>query len=236
MKLMLKAGIAMLGALAIVATVAGVASAHYVLTPGEVPPDTAVITGEQIEHEVEGVENNYFQIGTKSKFTCENEKTKYVGTSEKTEVTDLTVHPTYAGCKVSNVEVKVDTKGCDYTLTAETNATGHGIVHLICEEGKDIQITIPSANCTVTIHPQTPTSGGVVYTNTEGTPDDIHATATVEGITYEVKNPGPTTLCTAAAGANGTEANNAKLITKITLRAYEDNGLPEGNQVKLTVD
>jgi hypothetical protein len=244
MKRNLKAlGLVLAATFAFSAMAASAASAHWVFTP-EVKP--AVITGEQIEHIVEGKEANYLEItGKKSRVHCN--KAKYDGTTEALETEDVTVHPTYSECSATGgFATTVDTKGCDFTLTGETDSEKHGKTHLICETGSDISVTIPSINCTITIHEQTPTAGGVTYTNNG---KHVDATATITGITYEVLNPEERVLCTAAAGKNHAEANDSDLLTKITVKAFKDNGnsgtgtltnegitLNEGAEVGIKVD
>jgi hypothetical protein len=246
MKRNLKAlGLVLAATFAFSAMAASAAQANWVFTP-EVKP--AVIEGEQIMHkQTNGEEGNYFEItGKKSKVRCTG--AKYLGTTEALETEDVTVHPTYTGCSTATggFPVTVDTKGCDFTLTGETDASKRGKVHLICETGSDISITIPSINCTITIHEQTPTAGGVTYTQ-NGT--HVDATAEVTGITYEVLNPEERVLCTAAAGKNKAEANDSDLLTKITVVAFEDKGtegtgtltneglkLKEGAAVGLKID
>jgi hypothetical protein len=237
-------GLVLAAAFALSAMVASAAQANWVLTPEKA---NAVITGEQIEHKLaNGEEGNYFEItGKKSKVRCK--KALYDATTEVLETEDVTAHPTYSECSATGgFAATVDTKGCDFTLTGETDTEKHGKTHLICETGKDISITIPSINCTITIHEQTPTAGGVTYTNNG---KHVDATATVTGITYEVLNPEERVLCTAAAGKNKAEANDSDLLTKITLKAFEDKGnsgtgtltnegitLNEGAEIGLKVD
>jgi hypothetical protein len=216
---MLKMGLVLMAALGLGAVGASGASANWVLTP-EVKP--AVITGERIEHKLaNGEEGNYFEItGKKSKVRCK--RVSLEGTTEALETEDVTVHPKYSECSATGgFALTVDTKGCDLTLTGETDSEKHGKTHLICETGSDISVTIPSINCTITFHEQTPTAGGVTYTNNG---KHVDATATITGITYEVLNPEERVLCTAAAGKNKAEGNDADLLAKFTLKAFKDNG------------
>jgi hypothetical protein len=245
---MLKTGLVLMAALGLGAVGASGASATLVLTPGVKP---AVITSEQIPHQVEGKETNYFEItGKKSRVQCK--KVIGVGTTEELEVIAGVGHTVFSECSATGgFAATVDVKGCDLLATGETNAEGAPIGHVICETGKAIEVTIPSINCTLVFHEQTPTSGGgFSYINKEtNNPDDVEGTMTMKGITYEVKNPEERVLCTAALGKNKAEGNDADLIESATLRAYEDKGTSgtgtltnegltfnEGAQVKLTVD
>jgi hypothetical protein len=222
---MLKTGLVLMAALGLGAVGASGASATLVLTPGVKP---AVITSEQIPHQVEGKETNYFEItGKKSRVQCK--KVIGVGTTEELEVIAGVGHTVFSECSATGgFAATVDVKGCDLLATGETNAEGAPIGH-----------------------EQTPTSGGgFSYINKEtNNPDDVEGTMTMKGITYEVKNPEERVLCTAALGKNKAEGNDADLTESATLRAYEDKGTSgtgtltnegltfnEGAQVKLTVD
>ncbi len=208
-------------------TVDVIESSHYLLTLGTPPITHAVLTGEQIAHE----KGNKLEITSRgTRVECKT--VTYEGTVEEGSVADVNVTPKYEGCTANGeLEAKVDVNGCTITLTGETNGSKEGIVHLLCPEGKKIEITIPGISCTLVLHEQTPTSGGVTYTNKEGIPDDIEATANLGGITYE--RIGTSTGCVAAAPKEG---NDATLLSKATLRAYEDIEGKEGEQADLTVD
>jgi hypothetical protein len=212
MKLKSKVGLALLVAVALSAVTASAASATSLLTPNVSP---AVVTGEQIP--AEGEAENRFEITSKgTKLRCPGEK--YVGTTEGVEVSEVAMHPTFSECTVAGLAATVDTTGCDLTLTEESE--GSGKVHVICESGKAIEITIPSISCTIKIHEQTPTAGGASYAFVGGSsPTDVDATVALEGITYERVGTG--VLCKAAAPSEG---NDAVLHSRITLRAYEYKG------------
>jgi hypothetical protein len=230
-------GLALAAVFAFSAVAASAASAHYVFTPGANP---AIVTGSQIG----GKATNFFQItSTGAKVECEH--ADYIGTTEGLEVNEVKVHPTYTECSaLGSFAATIDTKGCDYLLTGETDLEEHGKVHVICNAGKSIQITIPSINCTLKVHEQTPTEGGLKYNNIAGSPGDIEAIATVKGVTYERVGTG--VLCAAGASSEG---NDGDLTSKITIKSFNDNGCTgnfnlteeegsctEGAQVTPTVD
>jgi hypothetical protein len=223
-------GIALAAVFAMSAVAASGASAHYIFTPGASP---AWITGTQIAHTA----GNKLEIGENvARVECNNAHFK--GTSEGTEPSQVTVTAEYEECTTHasgiNAASTVDMNGCAYILTGETTDGTHGIVHIECPGTNVIEVTTPSVNCTVKVKAQTPTSGGISYENTfpTGEKDDVDATATVEGITFE-RSGG--IIC--AASGIPSEGNNAKLLEKITIRAYKDTGPtnPEGEQVNLTV-
>ena len=224
----LKVGFALIAVLALSAVAAGAAQAEYTLTPAVSP---ATILGEQIKHE----KGNKFEITAKgTKIECPNGTTTFEATTEAKSVTDVTVkanYPAKACLATGGLVATIDTNGCTYTLTGETNGTGQGIIHLVCPEGKAVEVTIPEDNCTIKVHGpnQTPTSGGITYTNNEANkPDDVEATIEAKGITYE--RVGTTAGCIASVPKEG---NDLDLLTKITLRAFEDKD--GGPQVNLTV-
>jgi hypothetical protein len=230
----LKVGIAALVVCAIGATAASSASAHYVFTPGANP---AILTGARIG----GGAENFLELTSRgTKTECEG--LSFIGTTEGLEVNEVKVHPTYSGCKAFGIAATIDTKGCDFLLTGETDVEEHGKVHVICNAGKSIEVTIPSINCTLKYHEQTPTEGGLTYHNIAGNPGDIEATVTVKGITYERIGNG--VLCAAGSPSEG---NDADLTAKITIKSFQDNGCTgdlteetlsciEGAQVSASVD
>jgi hypothetical protein len=234
----MKGNLILLGALCLVSMVAAAgvaasASASYVLTPGANP---AILTGSQIG----GKATNVLEITSRgTKVECEG--ASYIGTTEGTEVTEVKVHPTYTGCAAFGIAATIDTKGCDLLLTGETDAEKHGRVHVICNVGHVIEITIPTISCTLKIHEQTPTEGGLTYRNVVVGPSDVEATASIKGITYERVGNG--VLCAAGAPSEG---NDTDLSTKVTVKSFEDKGCTgnlteetlscsEGSQVGLVV-
>jgi hypothetical protein len=230
----LKVGIVVLAALALSATATSGASAHYVFTPGISP---AIGTGSPIG----GKATNFLEITSRgTKMACEG--ITAIGTTEGLEVNEIKLHATLGGCEAFGIAATVDTNGCDLLLTGETDAEEHGKAHLICNAGKAIEITIPSISCTLKIHEQTPTEGGVKYNNIAGNPSDVEAIVTVKGITYERVGNG--VLCAAGAPSEG---NDADLTGKATVKSFEDKGCTgnlteetfsctEGAQVSASVD
>lgn len=203
---------------------------------GEVNPDQVIITGEGGEDVfrpgpegpevicsktvVEGTEDTEGRTSdvNEKAFTHNNNGTKTITS------TSITLTPTYSGCKLGNLNAVVDTDGCHYRFTAETVGE-HGRVHVECEAGKEILVTVPELGVTLTIPTQTPTGGGVHYTNVGGTSDgDIKAKATVTGISYTCK---PALLCAlggvASSGTDGTYTTGKE----VTVKAFEDLNTPE---------
>jgi hypothetical protein len=89
----------------------------------------------------------------------------HTATTTTETVSSITVTPTYTGCTTtSNGEkVEVTVNGCTYTFTVakSTVDTTEQTAHLLCPAGQRIEVHHP--NCTVTINPQTTTTG-LTYT------------------------------------------------------------------------
>jgi hypothetical protein len=148
--------------------------------------------------------------------------------------TDITANAEYEGtpeeepphsehCESSVGTVIVDMNGCDYLLTGETNRThdekATAEVHIECEnEGEEIETT-GSSGCDIDIPAQTPTAGGVTYTQSEdaeGT-KTITVDAHVTGITYT-----STGFACVLAGISS-EANNLDYAGTVEITGHEEN-------------
>jgi len=149
---------------------------------------------------------NYFEIGlagNRQKLHCPNESVSYTGTTpESGEVENVTITPSYAGCRTINAEHKlglfavVTMEGCDYVFNQpnEEVAAGHykGTASLTCGEGENVKIHVylDEAHtielCTTTVEPFE-NLGHITYKNIkegdEGR-DDITVKATVTKIPY----------------------------------------------------
>jgi hypothetical protein len=187
-------GLALVAVLAISAVSAGAAQAAPKFTSEGTP---TWLTGEQT---------------TKNVFTTNGGKIECTGATfesgeiKGTELTSVTVHPVYTGCKAFGLAATITTTGCNFVLTAAGTAT------VECESGKVITISIPSASCTLTVGAQGPLSS-VTYTNSGGAGKlmDIVVNANVAGITYTSSNSA------SACGASGT---NGTYVGGVTVRGY----------------
>ena len=181
-------------------------------------------------------ENNVFKIttGAENPPKVECKTSKFSGTFV-TSATTVTVFPTYKGtvkkevdenhCTFGAGKAEVELNGCDYDLTGETtkeDKTGKvgkdAVVSVTCPKEKEITVKT-NLGCTLHIPEQTPTEGGVVYTNiTHLGKKAIEVTATVTGITYTSTGA----LC-GAAGISS-EGNNADYTGTVIGTCYEDLG------------
>lgn len=161
-------------------------------------------------------------------------KATFDGTTTTTSSTDLTITPTYSECHSIDPfgithNATVNMNGCTYTFTTPTTtgkpapADWHAEVHVLCPEGKQIEIPISGTGCTIDVHAQTPTVPTVDLTNKAGTPDDVLLTSTVEGVTYQ------TTGSFCAVGQF--EKNDGKLLGTVTVKGFDT----EGKQVNVTL-
>jgi hypothetical protein len=155
--------------------------------------------------------NNKFEItgpGTNVKCTTST----FSGTATN-GASSLTITPTYTGkveetphgvpCTSSIGTATIDMNSCDYDLTGTTTGSDTGtdaIVSITCPANTEIVIT-NSTGLNLKIPAQTPTSGGVTYTNEAG---KVNVKATSTGITYTCESA---FLCNVAGIA--TEGNTA---------------------------
>jgi hypothetical protein len=236
-------GLALVAVFAMSALSASSASAvdHFTNTLGAGKP--ALLTGTSHGHEFK-ITPNIASFGcTTSKFTG----TAFDGSAE------VTVDPEYTGtfnqtphethCNSSLGKITVDMNGCHYVLTGNTTGEDPPVVGkdatvwITCPGTNKISMTNTGTGVTITIPPQTPTKGGVVYTNLPnhagGAAIEVHATIT--GITFECH---PTFLCT--LGGISHHSNDADYTGTLIATCYEDiDGLPtpvtEGKQIGCSV-
>jgi hypothetical protein len=220
-------GLSLVAVLALGALTASAASAVDVVTVGKSP---ALLTG--VSH------NNVFkQDPGNSKFECTTSKfaatvkngdslihadVLYEGTLNQT--------PHEIHCNSNIGTVTIDMNGCEYTLSGETTGVdpkGSGnkdaTIWITCPAGKTIQIT-SSVGATLSIPAQTPTKGGVTYTNVANHAGNSAVTvnATVTGITTTCAPAFACAIGGIPAHGNGFEYNGS-----VTMTAFEDKeGLP----------
>lgn len=201
---------------------------------------SALVTGISHNHEL------IFTEGSGMLYNCTT--TKYAGTFSNGS-SELTVEPQYSGtknvaphtshCNTSIGNVEIDTNGCHYVLTGATTGSDNGTdatIWLQCPAGQAIRTT-NSVGFTVTIPPQTPTSGGVVYSNVSNHAGGsaVKVTVTATGLTNSCA---PVFTCTLYGMAH--HADGVDYLNTIILTAYEDSdGLPtpvtEGARLPLEV-
>ena len=181
--------------------------------------------------------DHVFSIGN-SKFECTTSKFAATATQGDKVITadviyestpNVTPHVAKEHCLGPlNHKIVVDMNGCSYDLNGETTGVHKGVagndatVWITCPVGKEIQITDTSVGVTVSVHEQTPTEGGVIYTNLPKHPggEAIEVTATVTGITYTCA---PAFLC--ALQEISAEANNSTYTGHVKMTCYEDKNV-----------
>ncbi len=217
-------GLALVAVFAISALTASAAlAATDVFTTADTNP--VLLTGVGHDH--------VFTTGG-TKFECTT--SKFAGTAQN-KATTATVDPEYSGkigqtphnndgsvaaeCNSSIGTVTVHMNGCHYTLTGNTTGSDSGTdatVWIACPEKEEIKIT-SSTGAVIAIPSQTPTTGGVTYTNVGNHPggESMAVKATVTGITYTCS---PAFTC-GLAGLP-TEGNNANYTGNVTVTGYFD--------------
>jgi hypothetical protein len=223
-------GLALAAVFAMSAVAAQAASAHTFVTDSGNP---AYLTGTQ---EPPVAANTLLLTGSGEEVHCEAAHYESTGTVASGEE-EVTVHPVYEECYSGLApnpgEVEVRTNECHFTLTGTTDGNGHAEAHVNCG-ASPIELEIPGA-CTFTIGTQTPTGGGVHYTNhTTATPMDFTVQATVTGIHYHAHGP----LCfLVAEGEISSEtftADDADFTSSITVKCYKNAAHTE--QVGCTIN
>ena len=135
-------------------------------------------------------------------------------------VNELTLTPEYTGCKAFGfATAHVKHNGCTYTLTTPTKLKtgevtwGKEQIHVVCPEGKKLEITPTSFGvsvCTASVGSQTPSAGHLVSRNGE-TEFELTDEATVEGVTY-----------TSTGSACGKGGNTAKFVGNTKATCYKN--------------
>jgi hypothetical protein len=220
------------------------ASASAVTDVVTVNPSPALLTGVGHNHvfkrDVSG--NTRFECTT-SKFaaTVKTGESTITADAEYEGTLEETPHKEHH-CNAAPVgTVTIDMNGCSYILEGET--TGKDVegktdatVWIECPAGKVITIT-SSLGIKLTVPPQTPTKGGVTFTNlinhAGGTAVNVKATAT-----------GITTICEEAFGCGlagiPTHSNDYRYDGDVAMTAFKDEeGLPtpvtEGPRASVSV-
>ena len=171
-------GLALLAVFALSAVAASAASAaNDVFTSSSEKTD---LTGESA-----------FPVFTSAGVSVECEKGTYAGTVASEAMAEVPVHPVYEGnCLTAETfPTTVDTHGCDFILTGDTDANGHASAHIACTSGKEITITVfetlaHNSPPLLTIHIPSQTVRGIAYDTIEaGGHNALTVTTTVqEGI------------------------------------------------------
>jgi hypothetical protein len=190
-----------------------------------------------------------FTAVTKGFFvTCQSVTTTGSGGANATigdKATEVTGEPHYTNCKNSlGGEATVESDGCHYKFTSETDASEHAEAHLICgsESGATAPngpgITIKTAGATITV-----TGGqtlrGIHYSNETTSPGtderEMHVTlnATVEDSIHYTCSPA-FTCGIAGIPTTGTEATYTGRATVTGVKDSE--GVEEAGSVGITYE
>jgi len=210
--------LAFVAVFAVNAMVASGASAEDLFTSDSVNGKT-LITGEQ-------------EPGSKHKFTVigqpiECEKAVFHGTTAANSVNEITITPTYENCTYNGSAAQITLNSCKYTITAETNATKHNVIHLVeCPTAAPIliHIIVGGATCTLTIIEQTVGEGVKITNETTGPKKAITVLATAK---VKIHAAAGVLACKALAGTSPVYTGAT------TLTGTEED---TGNAVNITFD
>jgi hypothetical protein len=166
-------GLTLVAVFAMSAVVASSASALHFTSEAA----TTELKGEQTEI------NKFTILGGTGVTECTT--ATFSGSTAAATVTEVTVIPVYKNCTSLGETATVDMNSCDYKLTIPNAANVHNPVHIECSTAGD-KIVVTAPGCEITIFPQTPTGGGVVYETggAAGATHDIVVNSTVTGIHY----------------------------------------------------
>lgn len=120
--------------------------------------------------------------------TVKVECTGATGQGEYTKgATSLTLQSiAYSGCKLAGQAATVNMNGCDYKLGSTAGSGPTFTIKTItieCPAGKQIEITSPTAGCTIKYASQT-TTGSTTITNNAGPPRFETVALNITGISY----------------------------------------------------
>jgi hypothetical protein len=163
--------------------------------------------------------NNVLTItGPGTKIECTT--STFSGTAQNGN-SSLTINPTYTGrinvtphetpCSGSPGSLTIDMNGCDYDLTGSTTGSDSGTdatISITCPANTEIVVTT-SSGLNLKIPAQTPTSGGVTYTNEAG---KVKVTETSTGITYTCESPFLCSLSGIATEGNTADYNGSVVL------------------------
>jgi hypothetical protein len=176
--------------------------------------------------------NNKFTLGNTS-FECTT--SKFTSTVESGSSTATTL-PNYTGrinetphgtaCDATIGNVTIDVNDCHYVLTGNTTGSDNGgtdaTVWIQCPTGQSIKIT-SSLGPVISVPTQTPTEGGVTYTNVPN-----HEGSGQSGVLVTATSTGITATCAPAFGCGlagiPTHSNSSKYTGTVQVTGYEDLG------------
>jgi len=196
-------GLALMAVLALGAIAAGSASAAGERFHSE--EKTTIVTGTS--------EASHVFAASGFSVTCTEAHFRGTSVGEAGGTTNkfLSLHPIYTGCTSSLGAAPVDTNGCNYEFNAETNASGHLPIKIVCTGANTIKVTAPG--CTLSFGNQTVVNGASVTNTGAGTTRDttVKATATA---TFSKSGFG----CFVIGGTTGTYTGPT------VVKGFKDNG------------
>lgn len=225
--------VAMLVAVSTFALAAPAASGQDLFTAAK--GTTTVLTGSSVETSM--------SVYTGPELSMDCGSMTFAGTF-KSGAKEVTVLPTYDSaaeesspkCDLGDTSFPLELNGCGFNLTGDTSQKDGGktdaVASIVCP-GK-AEIVTPGSLCAIRIPAQTPTAGGVSYTNE--LKGKIRVKETLTGLKYKTEGM----LC--AFIGFSSEADTLDFVGAFVLEGYEDLGGPyngdefeEGGQVAVEV-
>ncbi len=141
---------------------------------------------------------------------------------------DLTLTPTFSGCKTAGLNSTIELHGCKLTLTGGQPDPLTALVDVAgCTAGKAIEVKL--TGCTITV-PEQAGIGHVVFASKEGSPGDVEAQMALQGIKYEYHGAFCPKQTQGAASEVTKLTQDSDLTGKVTLLGYEDLGAASATQ------
>jgi hypothetical protein len=147
--------------------------------------------------------------------------------------TEAEGEPSYTECSSPLGAAEVNSNGCTYKFTSETNANEHAVVHLVCPAGKEIEIS--TGGCKLFV-PGGQTLTGIHYANVQtGTAErEMHLTMSVTSEMNISGHSGGGLAC--ELGGVPATFTQATYKGKATVQAVEDSNGAEGAATGITVE
>jgi len=142
------------------------------------------------------------------------------GTIKESPLQKLELEPTYENCTLGGLPATVDTN-CKNLFTGETNASGHGIVHVVCPSELPVKVTVNG--CTIEVGPQTAEQGAHYTSTGSGSSRDVDFNVTMTKASNKLVGA----ACSLIAGLAG----ELSIVGNYTVKAYADEGGAEGKQI-----
>jgi hypothetical protein len=217
----------MLGALALLALAATSAPAATPHTFTSDSPNGRTVLTARNEPGTQGKHTLGKTGGATATVTCEEEK--FEGTVVGSTADEVTLKPTFTGCKAAGNNANVRTNHCAYVFDSDTeeqtagSGQEHARVELECAPESSIEVEIPGIGATLHTKAQKPNHGVTYSSIKEKAPvlehNAITVKATVRDIVYSCTGPGCFLL------PNGGNGSDGHYNAEVNVTGYEDTDI-----------